>query len=256
MNMKLSTFLIVPGLLIMSACSNDFNKPVIPSKSLPNAVVTVKTEPDTKRLYLQLDDSTTLLPVNVKASPYGDKQVRALVNVSEAMGFEDGYSRLVTLNMMDSILTKQIVPTTGSQDEPIFGRDAVDIVNDWITCVEDGYLTIEFRTFWGDTGIKHYVNLISGTDADSPYVVEFRHNANGDQALKPGFGIVAFDLRSLPPTNGKTVKLRLKWESYSGPRSITFDYNSDSCINTPSHPDGPTINTSATSNRNYTNTFE
>lgn len=30
--------------------------------------------------FMQLDDSTSLIPTNMKASPFGDKKVRALVN--------------------------------------------------------------------------------------------------------------------------------------------------------------------------------
>ena len=48
----------------------------------PNALVTVKGAAD-DAFFLQLDDKTTLLPTNVKTSPFGDKEVRALVNYSE-----------------------------------------------------------------------------------------------------------------------------------------------------------------------------
>ena len=39
-----------------------------------------------------------------------------------------------------------------------------------------------------------------------------------------GDGLVAFKLDSLPDTEGKTVKLKLKWNSYSGEKSAEFDY--------------------------------
>lgn len=37
-------------------------------------------------------------------------------------------------------------------------------------------------------------------------------------------GIVAFNLSSLPDTNGKTVKLTLKWKSFDGEKTKVFDY--------------------------------
>lgn len=48
----------------------------------PNALVTVKPQQDNS-FYLQLDDSTTLLPTNLATSPFGEKEVRALVNYIE-----------------------------------------------------------------------------------------------------------------------------------------------------------------------------
>lgn len=41
----------------------------------PNAVVTVKPETADSKFFLQLDDSTTLTPLNMRTSPYGDKEV-------------------------------------------------------------------------------------------------------------------------------------------------------------------------------------
>lgn len=39
-----------------------------------------------------------------------------------------------------------------------------------------------------------------------------------------GDGLVAFKLDGLPDTNGKTVKLKLKWKSFTGDKSAEFDY--------------------------------
>lgn len=40
----------------------------------------------------------------------------------------------------------------------------------------------------------------------------------------PGDALVAFKLDGLPDTEGKTVKLALKWKSFSGDKSAEFDY--------------------------------
>lgn len=193
-------------------------------KVLPNALVTVKPV-DGGSYFLQLDDSTTLLPVNISSSPYGEKEVRALVNFDETNEPSGSYSKAVYVNWMDSILTKRIAPDLGlAANDSIYGSDPVEIVKDWVTIAEDGYLTLRFRTLWGDPNKAHFVNLLLTPQSDNPYEVEFRHNAFGDVYGSYEDGLVAFNLDSLPDTNGKTVKLKLKWKSFSGDKSVEFDY--------------------------------
>ena len=63
----------------------------------PNALVTVKHAPD-NTFYLQLNAKTTLLPTNVDKSPYGDKEVRALVNYMEVDKESKEYTKAVHIN--------------------------------------------------------------------------------------------------------------------------------------------------------------
>ena len=189
---------------------------------IPNALVTVKPVSDNS-FFLQLDDSTTLLPANITSSPFGDKEVRALMNYSEVDEASGEYTKAVHINWIDSILTKPIAPDLGEENDKIYGTDPVEIVNDWVTLAEDGYLTLRFRTVWGGSQ-KHFVNLLLGQNPDNPYEVEFRHNAYGDTYGKTDDGLVAFKLDELPDTEGKTVKLKLKWKSFSGDKSAEFDY--------------------------------
>ena len=193
------------------------------SKVLPNALVTVKPVAD--GVYLQLDDSTTLLPVNLSTSPFGDKEVRALTNFDKSTESSGGYDQAVYVNWIDSILTKRmLVQYDLNVDDSYYGHDPVEIVNDWVTIAEDGYLTLRFRTRYGGN-TSHLVNLLMSQDPEKPYEVEFRHNAFGDDAGgRWADGLVAFKLDSLPDTNGQTVKLKLKWESFSGEKSTEFDY--------------------------------
>ena len=199
----------------------------------PNALVTVKEAAD-GAFFLQLDDKTTLLPTNVKTSPFGDKEVRALMNYSEVDEASGEYTKAVHINWIDSILTKPIAPDLGEENDEIYGTDPVEIVNDWVTLAEDGYLTLRFRTVWGGSK-KHFVNLLLGQNPENPYEVEFRHNAYGDTYGETGDGLVAFKLDELPDTEGKTVKLKLKWKSFSGDKSAEFDYCTRKSV-TPSEP--------------------
>lgn len=205
----------------------------------PNALVTVKSEADGS-LFLQLDDKTTLLPTNVKKSPFGDKEVRALVNFDEADAPSGEYSKAVYINWIDSILTKPIAPDLGEENDKIYGTDPVEIINDWVTIAEDGYLTLRFRTVWGGRN-KHFVNLLLGQSPENPYEVEFRHNAYEDVYGETGDRLVAFKLDGLPDTEGKTVKLKLKWKSFSGEKSAEFDYCTRKSV-TPVNPEIAAVN--------------
>lgn len=212
----------------------------------PNALVTVKNNATDNSCYLQLDERTTLLPVNMKTSPFGEKEVRALVNYSNVDEPSGEYSQAVHVNWIDSLLTKPMAPNLGeTQNNEVYGNDPVDMVADWVTIAEDGYLTLRFRTKWSNPGQKHFVNLISTQNPNDPYEVEFRHNAYGDTYGQAGDGLVAFSLSSLPDTEGKTVKLTLKWHSFTGDKSVQFDY----CTRQASLPAQPEV-TAVRSNLN------
>lgn len=222
----LKLFLMATGVLFTSltfqSCLDDDNY-YYGGNWQANALVTVKPVSDNS-FFLQLDDTTTLLPVNITSSPYGDKEVRALINCREVNEPSEGYSKAVYVNWIDSILTKQMAPNLEVENDSVYGTDPVEIVRDWVTIAEDGYLTLRFRTLWGDRSKAHFVNLLVSQNPANPYEVEFRHNAYGDVYGTDGDGLVAFNLGSLPDTEGKTVKLKLKWKSFSGDKSVEFDY--------------------------------
>lgn len=210
------------------SCLDDDDKHYV-GRNLPNALVTVKTMGDS--CYLQLDDSTTLYPINIKKLPFGNKEVRALTNFTITDKTKEHYDKVVYVNWIDSILTKQTVPNLGDKENAEkYGNDPVDIVRDWVTIAEDGYLTLRFRTYWGGSK-THTINLVTGVNPNDPYEVELRHNANGDPQLRQGDALVAFDLENnLPDTQNKTVKLTIRWNSYAGEKTVAFDYCSRKTI--------------------------
>lgn len=198
----------------------------------PDAVVTVKPLDGNTSFYMQLDDETTLEPDNLSVSPFGDKEVRAFVNYDEA-GPSEKYSMKVHINWIDSLLTKHLVADLGEENDTKYGNDPVEIPSSLLTLVEDGYLTIQFLAVWGNTGIAHEVNLINAGTEEDPYIVEFRHNAHGDIYggwTQMAAGVVAFRLEDLenglglPDTGGETVKLTLRYKSFNGTETRTFDY--------------------------------
>lgn len=219
----IATLFSMMGMLVLVACDDDDESfPVFPINR-PNALVTVKPIAQTDSFYLQLDDSTTLTAVNMRQKPYGDREVRALVNY-RFLTQPNGRSHYdVYVNWIDSVLTKRMAADLGkTQNALSYGTDPVEILRDW-TVVEDGYLTIHFRTQWAANGAPHYVNLVA-TDTQNPYDITFYHNAAGTKGGYWGDGIVAFDLRQLPDTDGKFVDMTLRWTSFSGNRSVVFRY--------------------------------
>lgn len=217
--------------LSFSSCSDDDDNDY--RKMVPNALVTVK--PISDGCYFQLDDNTTLKPGNINKKPFGDKEVRALVNYSVTDQKDETYGQVVNVNWIDSILTKKPVPclATPEENDAKYGHDAVDIVRDWVTIAEDGYLTLRFRALWGNVK-AHSINLIANVNPENPYEVELRHNTNGDPQMRWGDALVAFDLNGVvPDTNGKTVKLTIKWKSTAGEKSVDFDYCSRKTIASP-----------------------
>lgn len=240
-NKRIAIALAVISSLSLQSCLDDDDNY---SLRFPNALVTVKTATD-QTVFLQLDDKTTLLPTNMTKSPFGEKEVRALVNYEETDEPGGIYNQAVHINWIDSILTKPIAPDLGSENDAIYGTDPVEIVNDWVTIAEDGYLTLRFRTQRGNYDTKHFVNLLLTKNPENPYEVEFRHNAKGDTYGEEVDGLVAFRLDALPDTEGETVKLTLKWNSYSGEKSAEFDY----CTRKAVTPESPAV-TSARNNLN------
>lgn len=216
--MILACGLIAAGGMLQS-CNDDDND----MKALrPTALVTVRPVAD-DAFEMQLDNATTLLPTNLKASPFGDKEVRALVNYNEVSDDARYSTKKVYVNWIDSIRTKLPVATIGEDDAEKYGDDAIEIVKDWVTVAEDGYLTLRVRTVWASSGKPHYINLVQGVNPDNPYEFELRHDARGELQGYMGDALIAFNLNRLPDNDGGEKKIKIKWKSFSGPKSAEFD---------------------------------
>lgn len=220
--MKTKTFLLLLMLLPVVTIFTSCEEKDVEHSPLYNGLVTIRyTEGDL--LYFQLDDVRTLYPVNMNTGKFWVDGQRALINFYVVDEDDRGFTDAVYVNWIKPILTKATVESKGVENDVVYGKDPVEIVRDWVTVVEDGYLTLRFRTYWSG-GVTHTVNLLTGVNPDNPYEVEFRHNDYGDYDYYVGDGLVSFDLSKLPDTGGKIVKLKLKWISFSGPKSVEFDY--------------------------------
>lgn len=207
-------------LMMLPSCINDDDS----SELLrPTALVTVCPNADGSFI-MQLDDETRLVPTNLKSSPFGAKEVRALVNYTETnVSPQDKKVRNVEVNWLDSIRTKLPVETLGKQDEIKYGNDPVEIVQDWVTVAEDGYLTLRIRTLWGSPHATHILNLVTGTNPEDSYELELRHDAKGDKNGRWGDALIAFNLNKLPRGDAGIAKIKLKWKSFTGDKSAKFE---------------------------------
>lgn len=209
--------LVIP--MVLPSCTDDNDNY---DKFRPTAVVTVCPNADGS-FVMQLDDETQLIPTNLKTSPFGDKEVRALVNFTESQPSAKAYqTRNVEVNWLDSIRTKLPVESLGELDDEKFGNDPIEIVNDWVTVAEDGYLTLRIRTVWNHVETPHVLNLVSGINPDDPFELELRHDAKGDTDGNWGDALIAFNLNQLPRTGSETETINLKWKSFSGDKSTSF----------------------------------
>lgn len=203
--------------MTFQSCSDDNDNNYYLTQ--PSAVVTVIPTDDS--FVLKLDDNTTLLPANIKTSPFGNKEVRALVNYDELA--TESFPRQVNINWIDSIRTKQPVTAPAENTDELYGNDPIEIVRDWVTVAEDGYLTLRIRTVWGDPGKIHTVNLLAGVNTENPNEFELRHNANGDHAGRWGDSLIAFNLNNVLDPEQQPVKITIRWKSFSGDKSTDFD---------------------------------
>ncbi len=195
----------------------------------PNALVTVFDQ--NGHPLMQLDDSTTLYPVNLTSTLYGGKSVRALINFRDATEAElkdgiyaDEGLKNVYVNRIDTILTKSMSKDLGTLEanRKAYGNDPVEIVNDWVTLAEDGYLTLRFRTLWGGSA-KHIIRLVKASDVNTPNAVRLYQDAQGDVNGRYGDALVAFKLDNLDlKPKDKKVTITLLWNSFDGEKSTTF----------------------------------
>ena len=211
--------LLVAGACSLQSCDDDDddNHYGIDPFLGANAIVTVKTD-STGLCYLQLNDSVKLLPTGMKQSPYGNKEVRALAIIRYTGENADKNFPCVYVDRLDSIRTKMMSPAVDNMDK-VYGNDPLEIVNDWTTVCEDGYLTLRFRTYFGGAA-THTLRLVRTGDN----TVTLYHDANNDIQGRVGDGLIAFRLNDLPDTEGKYKDITLKWTSFAGEKSVTFKY--------------------------------
>ena len=171
-----------------------------------NAIATIKKSP-TDTVYFQLNDSTTVYPTNYQSAYTRMERLIGRVNASNRPKGSFKYTCWVE---WAEPLEEGTVSSSAKGDDPI------DVLDDWMTSVEDGFLTVHYDVMWGAIPVVHSFSIVTGTNPDDPYELVLRHNANGDAKDQKGDGLVYFDINSLPDTGGKYKQLTLKWDDLEG----------------------------------------
>lgn len=165
------------------------------------AIVTVKQEGGA--VFFQLDDVTTLFPENYTA-PF-DRQCRIICGLTLWEG-----SGRCRVNWLDFLEEGPV------QDQPMDAGDGVDILDDWMTSVEDGYLTVHYETLWGNSSVPHSLCVVTGENPEDPYELRLVHLRGADPAENRADALIYFDLNTLPSTGGSYIPLTLKWKDGAG----------------------------------------
>ena len=175
------------------------------------AIVTVKQDAS-GTIYFQLDDNTVLFPYNYDRPFTGMERI--ICGLSVAKGANECH-----IQWMDFLVKGDISYTQDAID------DGLDIIDDWMTSVEDGYLTIHYDAWWGNGAEPH---LLLVKPSVNEYELTVVHQMNGDEPLEKADALVYFDINELlPNTAGAYKDLTIKWKSCEGAsKAKTFRFRS------------------------------
>ncbi len=222
---------IIGTVVLLSACmrSSDIStdEPFSTMCSFDEAagpaptIVTVKQDA-AGAVFFQLDDSTRVYPVNYTLPYKGLQRIicRLSLNKEQSQCY---------IHWMDGIergdVTTQNATSSPMPDSQSAGLDVID---DWMTGVEDGFLTVHYSAWWGEGKVSHTLCLYQSPGEENTFEFTLLHNANGDKALKLGDALVYFDIDPLlPPTQGGYKTLTLKWTTLEGKTAAKeFKYRS------------------------------
>lgn len=172
------------------------------------AIVTVKKSP-TDTVFFQVDDTTRIFPRN--AQNIYTRVERIICGVSIYNKRVPGYGWLGDVLWAEALDEGMV-----TADATVKGDDGLDIIFDWMTGCEDGFLTLHYSTMWGARPVRHRFYIVTGANGDNPYEVELRQDSAGDSKDDEGDSVVYFDINTLPDTGDEYKTLTLKWKSSSG----------------------------------------
>ena len=231
---------VIPALLLLSACAKEFSADADGISKNPysydfqgdvtsQAIGTVKTRDGIR--FIQLDAVSAGF----------------VVNPNEIQGFADGtrvylqYWTVLSTSTpdfcTDAILVEWASPIekgglsmvnfeenfSAAAINSATYSDPMDIVTDWMTCLEDGFLTLHYMIPTSGEK-KHEFSLYRSLyDYNQYYLI---HQADGDTKGSVKDGIVCFDVsNALSKTEGKTVELSFVYIDLNHTeKRLTFEY--------------------------------
>lgn len=117
----------------------------------------------------------------------------------------DNYKQIQVLELY-KILTKNADSLTEGQED-VYGNDPILISGGYIS---KEHLNLEFNIWRNDASIAHRISLVltekSELDENGMIHIELRHNAESDQQYTLAWGLVSFNLSSIPGYNDENFK--------------------------------------------------
>ena len=94
--------------------------------------------------------------------------------------------------------------------------DGLDVIDDWMTSLEDGFLTIHYSAWFGNSNVWHHLTL-TPEDKENPLVLTLRHDAKGDEPLEKTDALIFFDINSLSQyIDEEHYYITVKWTTCAG----------------------------------------
>lgn len=185
-------------------------------------IATVHVE-DGSSYSLILDNGDVFKPVATPGFYKAKEGQRVFVNYTLLPGEKEGYDRLVRINDLSCILTKEVIALNAANADSI-GNDPVIVKDMW---VGGGYLNVYFLFNYG--GVRpHAINLVKNElspEASSDKVeLEFRHNAYGSPHSRLFDGFVCFDLKPFKSDDADSVKISVKVKEWNAEKTIDVVY--------------------------------
>ena len=202
--------------------------------------------PENEKGYTYLDpqSGTDALAIGTVRSRDGvrfirldEKSISQVMNPKEIADIPDGtrvflqYRYVVAASIADfctdAILVEWASPLDMGEiryDMQALAGDPVDILMDWITSLEDGFLTLHY-TIQASGNVKHDFSLYPSVEPNTYRLV---HDAHRDIRGTQTDGIICFDVSGLlPDTEGKTVELHLDYIDLNNTKKrLTVEYQS------------------------------
>ena len=225
------TAVVVGVLLLLAGCSKGDSYDILapgesysyfdPQKGTSNdlAIGTVRSQDGVR--YIRLDEHSCSQVMNPKE----------IADIKDGTRVFLQYRYVVASSIADfctdAILVEWASPLDMGEiryDMQARSGDPVGILMDWITSLEDGFLTLHY-SIRASGSVKHDFSLYPGADSNTYRLV---HEANGDNKGSLTDGIVCFDVSGvLPDTEGKTVELHLDYIDLNNTnKRLTVEYQS------------------------------
>ncbi len=94
--------------------------------------------------------------------------------------------------------------------------DGLDVIDDWMTTLEDGYLTIHYSAWFGNSNVWHHLTL-TPDDGEKPLELTLRHNAKGDEPIEKTDALIYFDINDRSRyIDEEHNTITIKWKTCAG----------------------------------------